>query len=572
MGLDQPIAITAEQRKTVLTLLNRHLPNTTAWVYGSRTKWTASPQSDLDMVVFATPEQSGCVSDLRRAFEESDLLFRVDLFVWDTMPEEFRKQIEGDHTVLVSKEHAAIGGTWQAVTVEEIADKVAMGPFGSSIKVSTFVPEGIPVISGQHLHGIRVDDAPGFNFIAPEHAERLANANVQRGDVIFMHAGNIGQVAYIPEDSRFDRYVISQRQFYMRCDHSRAIPEFVAAYFTSREGQHQLLANASQVGVPSIAQPVSYLRTIQIPLPHLSEQRAIAHILGTLDDKIELNRRTNDTLEAMAQALFKSWFVDFDPVRAKAALNRYATRKEQPARPDPASPALQKSLGATDSPAQETNSWTPERARGYLGRMDPNIAALFPNSFKESELGKIPNGWKLVVIEDLSDISSGKRPTAKYAAPSQLAQVPLWGGNGPMAFVPESLVEGPILLTGRVGTLGSVFRITTPCWPSDNTLIFLVKDKRTFEFLFLQLKRIDFKSLNCGSTQPLVTQTSLKAQIVLLPPANVLERFHTYTKTLYALLDQSEIESRTLIALRNTLLPKLMVGDLSATRMEMKAP
>ena len=88
-------------------------------------------------------------------------------------------------------------------------------------------------------------------------------------------------------------------------------------YFRSPEGRHQLLANTSQVGVPSIARPVTYLRSILIPLPPLPEQRAIAHVLGTLDDKIELNRRMNETLEEMVRTLFKSWFVDFEPVRAR---------------------------------------------------------------------------------------------------------------------------------------------------------------------------------------------------------------------------------------------------------------
>ena len=86
---------------------------------------------------------------------------------------------------------------WRTATIEEIAEKVAMGPFGSSIKVKTFVPEGIPIISGQHLHGSRVDDSPGFNFISSDHAKQLSNANVIRGDIVFTHAGNIGQVAYI---------------------------------------------------------------------------------------------------------------------------------------------------------------------------------------------------------------------------------------------------------------------------------------------------------------------------------------------------------------------------------------
>jgi restriction endonuclease S subunit len=209
---------------------------------------------------------------------------------------------------------------WPKVRVEEIAERVAVGPFGSSIKVETFVPEGVPVISGQHLNGWCLDDSVGYNFITPEHADRLKNANVQRGDVIFTHAGNIGQVAYIPTSSKYERYVISQRQFYLRPDPSKVLPEFIVAYFKTPEGQHKLLANQSQVGVPSIAQPVTYLRTIEIPLPPLPEQRAIAHILGTLDDKIELNRRMSQTLEQMARALFKAWFVDFEPVRAKMNL------------------------------------------------------------------------------------------------------------------------------------------------------------------------------------------------------------------------------------------------------------
>ena len=281
------------------------------------------------------PEQRRQVGDLREVLEESNLPFRVDLFVWDEVPESFRERIEREHVVLVGKrvECSSSGLEWPTATIEDISEKVAMGPFGSSIKVSTFVPDGVPIISGQHLHGVRVDDSPGFNFISYEHAQRLANANVRRGDVIFTHAGNIGQGAYIPAQSEFDRYVISQRQFYMRCKRSKAIPEFIALYFTSPEGQHQLLANSSQVGVPAIARPVTYLRTIEIPLPSLPEQRAIAHILGTLDDKIELNRRMNETLEAMARALFKSWFVDFDPVRAKAALRRH--REAAPANPPP---------------------------------------------------------------------------------------------------------------------------------------------------------------------------------------------------------------------------------------------
>ena len=113
MGLDRPIDITTDQRKTLLALIKRHLPNTTAWVYGSRVKWTSRPQSDLDLVVFTKPDQERRVSELREAFEESNLPFRVDLFVWDAVPEQFRKQIEADHVVLVEEEKQGIAGEWK---------------------------------------------------------------------------------------------------------------------------------------------------------------------------------------------------------------------------------------------------------------------------------------------------------------------------------------------------------------------------------------------------------------------------------------------------------------------------
>ena len=106
-----------------------------------------------------------------------------------------------------------------------------MGPFGSSIKVDTFVAEGVPIINGQHLRGFRIDDGPGFNFISEDHAERLANANVVRGDIVLTHRGNIGQVSYIPENSQYERYVASQSQFYVRCDRSKALPEYLVLYF-----------------------------------------------------------------------------------------------------------------------------------------------------------------------------------------------------------------------------------------------------------------------------------------------------------------------------------------------------
>lgn len=191
---------------------------------------------------------------------------------------------------------------WEVKTIDSIAKRVGMGPFGSSIKVETFVSQGVPVISGQHLHGFMMEDNT-FNFITLEHAQRLKNANTHRGDVIFTHAGNIGQASYIPENSRYERYVISQRQFFMRCDLAQVIPSFVAFYFGSPEGQHRLLANTSSSGVPSIARPVTYLRSIELTIPPKSIMDAFHGLVEPLLEQFQRNQNEIHTLAALRDAL-----------------------------------------------------------------------------------------------------------------------------------------------------------------------------------------------------------------------------------------------------------------------------
>ena len=453
-----------------------------------------------------------------------------------------------------------MAGEWAIATIEEVSEKVAMGPFGSSIKVETFVPNGIPVISGQHLHGHRLDDTPGFNFITPEHAERLRNANVQRGDVIFTHAGNIGQVAYIPESSQYDRYVISQRQFYMRPNRSRVIPELVTYYFKSTQGRHRLLANASQVGVPSLAQPVTYLRTIEMPVPPLGEQRAITHILGTLDDKIELNRRMNETLEAMARAIFKSWFVDFDPVHAKA-------EGRDPCLPD-------------------------------------EIADLFPKHLRDFELGEIPKGWRVGVLNDLTEVLLGgdwgaDKPTAdeteavfcirgadipnlqgaglgkmpvRYLKPSSLAKRRLKDGDLAIEVSGGSTTQS----TGRPVLVSQALlnRLDHPLVCSNFCRVVKLKYRPASSFVYLWLRELydndkflQYENGTTGIKNFALSLFSEKFQLVI-PPTDLLEAFAFRIATILERQQCLGAEAGTLAALRNTLLPKLISGELHIDQVE----
>ena len=289
----------------------------------------------------------------------------------------------------------------------------------------------------------------------------------------------------------------------------------------------------------------SALKQIRIRLPRdKSEQHAIAHILGTLDDKIELDRRMNETLEAMARALFKSWFVDFDPVVVNAI------------------------KAGNPIPEKFAKRAAHYRQNPDALRFPEHILRLFPDRFVDSELGPIPEGWEVVSVGEMADILSGKRPKQRSKVYSEENPIPLWGGNGPMAFVSEPLFNEPIILTGRVGTLGAVFRIVKPSWPSDNTLVIRPHDSKYYDYLYFSILTLNLISLNRGSTQPLLAQSDLKSQRAIRPPMGALSAFADQAGGIFSESQQLEEESHILAILRDTLLPKLVSGELQPLDVE----
>lgn len=428
--------------------------------------------------------------------------------------------------------------SWKEWRVEDLAERVAMGPFGSSIRVDTFVPDGVPVISGRHLHRARlVEDE--FNYVTPEHADRLKNSNAYRGDVVFTHAGNIGQVAVIPEASRFPRYVLSQRQFKLTPRTDIADPQFLAYYFTSPKGRHQLLANASSTGVPSIARPVSYLRSLKVLLPPIEEQRAIASVLGALDDKIELDRRMSETLEALARAIFTSWFVDFDPVRAKA------------------------------------------EGRPPVG-MDAETAALFPDSFEDSPLGPIPSGWRATPIGEVVTVVGGSTP--RTGEPS------FWGGSLPFA-TPKDLagLQEPLLVaTGRSVTPKGAEQVSSGVLPRGTVLL---SSRAPIGYLAISEVPVvvnqGFIAMRCegplsnyyvlnwarhnmdrivananGTTFLEISKTNFRPIPVIVPTDEVLRSYGAAVAPLYDRITSNIHEARILNDFRDRLLPKLVSGEI----------
>ena len=204
--------------------------------------------------------------------------------------------------VVALYEHLVSESDWPIVTISDIAQKVALGPSGSNIKVSTFVSEGVPIISGNHLKEYFLEESE-FNYITAEHAERLKNSIVLPHDIIFNHAGNIGQVAMIPDTCKYEHYVLSQRQFYLRCDKTKVVPEFLLMFFHSAIGQHELLSYANQTGVPSIAQPATNLKKIAFKCPPFQSQVIWQEQVCPLIGQYLNNRLENEKLTKLRDTL-----------------------------------------------------------------------------------------------------------------------------------------------------------------------------------------------------------------------------------------------------------------------------
>ena len=430
---------------------------------------------------------------------------------------------------------------WQETRIEDIAERIAMGPFGSDIKVDNFVPQGVPIIRGGNLSSGRFND-DNFVYLTEEKADKLSAANAFQDDIVFTHRGTLGQVGIIPK-TKFARYVVSQSQMKLTCKTNLAAPPFIYYFFKSNIGQQALLINTSQTGVPAISRPVTSLKNITILLPSLPEQRRIAHILGTLDDKIENNRKTAKTLEAMAQAIFQSWFVDFDPVRAKMA--------------------------------GESRESICERLK-----LTPEILDLFPDRLVDSELGEIPEGWRVGRVLDFGDIICGKTPPKKnpeffgkgipfIKIPDMHDWVYVISPSEQLTALGEATQANKTIPAGTIcvsciATVGEVVLTHERSQTNQQINSIVPKHEETTVYLYFQMieKKGLFTDLASAGSTTLNMNTSTFSKInILVPKINILKAFSSVITTLFKGILMTQKEIKTISGIRDALLPKLISGE-----------
>lgn len=383
---------------------------------------------------------------------------------------------------------------WKHYKMDELIEEISMGPFGSDVKKEFYVDNGVPILNGSNLQGFKLKE-DCFGYLTKEKADSLKKCNAHRGDIIVTHRGTLGQIVYVPVNSKYDRYVISQSQFRFRCKADLVDVQYLVYYFHTREGQYKILANASQVGVPALARATSTFRLIDIKLPPLDDQRRIASILSSLDRKIELNNKINADLEEMAQAIFKNWFVDFEPFK--------------------------------------------------------------DGKFVDSELGMIPEGWKVGCLGDLITIKYGKDHKKLDDG-----TFPVYGSGGFMRFVNSWLYNGESVLIPRKGTLDNIMYVSEKFWTVDTMFFSVPKMDYVMKYVYNYIKRFDFSKMNEGTSVPSNTAARLNKMQILIPTHEVLEMYDETLCPIYNKRKMNDKESRTLSTLRDTLLPRLMSGEL----------
>ncbi len=382
--------------------------------------------------------------------------------------------------------------------------------------------------------------------------EKFKKHFLEIGDLVISRSGRVGTTALF---QGYHKPVLPGAFLIrFRLNKTMADPLFFRYFFNSPLGQQRLMSVATGSVQQNIK--VSTVKQLTIPLPPLPEQKAIAHILGTLDDKIELNRRMNETLEAMARALFKSWFVDFLPVRVKAEAKASGT--------------------------------SPDEELAKLG-VTPDIATLFPDSFQDSDLGEIPEGWEVKEFAEVIQINPSyplkKGENATYL---DMKNMPTNGfraldwwkrefGSGSRFMNGDTLLARitPCLENGKtafVDFLGD----GEVGWGSTEYIVLRAGERLPVHYPYLLARSEDFRShcianMTGSSGRQRVPTNCLEQLPVVVPSENVSKAFHGSVAPLFALARGRDEESKSLSQVRDALLPKLLSGEVRVGEAEAKA-
>ena len=400
---------------------------------------------------------------------------------------------------------------YETYRIADLIDEIAMGPFGSNIKVSCFVDSGVPVLNGSNLEGFSLSEKT-FRYVTREKADSLNKANAHRGDIVITHRGTLGQIVFIPQDSKYDRYVISQSQFRVRCN-DKVLPEYLVYYFHTPIGQHKLLSNASQVGVPALARPSSTFQQIEVVLPELSIQKRVVEIISTIQKKIVNNQELNDNLEQQAQSYFQELFVDnADPEWA---------------------------IGTISDLGTVVGGSTPSKAKPEY-YTESGIAWITPKDLSINKSKFVSHGENDITELGLKNSSAAIMPEGTV----------LFSSRAPIGYI--AIAAGEVTTNQGFKSVVPKPEIGTP-----------------FVYFFLKNTLPVIEGIASGSTFKEVSGSTMKNVPAVIPDAETLAKFSDFCAPIFAQQRILEEQNQSLATLRDNLLPKLMSGEIDVSAVQL---
>ena len=398
---------------------------------------------------------------------------------------------------------------WKEYKEEKLGNyilDIAAGPFGSNLKVECFVPDGFPIIDGANLKEFKVTDNV-TKFVTEEKARSLHRSIAKRNDVVVTISGNVGQISYIPMDSKYEEYLVSQRQFRATFDSTKVYVPYLVYFFHTQLGQHKILSFANQTGVPALAQPLKNFKNIDICLPNISLQKQIASILKSLDDKIEVNRKINENLEQQAQALFDEVLMNEERPR-DMFLKDYAF-------------------------INPTRTIKKGKVARYIDMSCMPTKGSFPSDWIDKPYNggmKFQNG-DTIMARITPCLENGKTAYVNFLEKDEIA----FGST-------EYIVMAP-----HEGIPSEMF-------------YFLARNENFVSYAVAHM--------NGSSGRQRVSASDIENYIMPVIPTHIIEQFGMKAHAIMETIKTNSLESRRLATLRDTLLPKLMSGELKVNEVE----
>ncbi|HDW7095611.1 TPA: restriction endonuclease subunit S [Yersinia enterocolitica] len=424
---------------------------------------------------------------------------------------------------------------------------------GYAFKSKDFVNAGYPIIKIKNIQDGIVTIADS-QYVSPKTVNGLDRFKLKNGDILIAMTGqgSVGRVGRLSCDEGHEPY-LNQRVGKFLADEKKLNIDFLYYILSTKEYQEVLFLSGSGSGQPNLSP--STIKSIEIPFAPYDIQCKIADILNSIDARIISNKKINQTLEQIAQALFKSWFVDFEPVKAKIAVLEAGGSQEE------ATLAAMTAISGKDTDSLAV--FAHERPEQYAELKA--TAELFPSAMQDSELGEIPVGWDSQRLSNLAILHYGKalKKTERIEGP-----YPVYGSGGVTGSHNNYLVEGPSIIVGRKGSIGTLYWENRKFHPIDTVYYVDNKEGIPLSYIYYLMKTLNLPGMNTDAAVPGLNRDNVYRLEVLKPVQSILSKFNDHISTIRNSIQKNDNSMTTLIELRDTLLPKLLSGEITLPEAE----